>query len=86
MEFHVHTNASLLAMGIMLFHNITRKSDQPIMYVFKLLNKIKQNYSTIQKEYLTMFFYLHKFKHYLLSNMFIFYVDHMAFIYLVNKP
>ncbi len=33
-----------------------------------------------------MVFALHKFKHYLLGNKFIFYVDHMALVYLVNKP
>jgi len=33
-----------------------------------------------------MVFALHKFKHYLLGNKFVFYVDHMALIYLVNKP
>jgi hypothetical protein len=33
-----------------------------------------------------MAFYLHKFKHYLLGNKFVFYVDHMALVYLVNKP
>jgi hypothetical protein len=29
---------------------------------------------------------LHKFKQYLLGNHFSFYVDHMALVYLVNKP
>jgi hypothetical protein len=29
---------------------------------------------------------LHKFKHYLLSNKFVFYVNHMALVYLVKKP
>jgi hypothetical protein len=33
-----------------------------------------------------MVFALHKFRHYLLGNKFVFYVDHMALIYLVNKP
>ncbi len=33
-----------------------------------------------------MVFALHKFKHYLLGNKFIFYVNHMALVYLVNKP
>ncbi len=33
-----------------------------------------------------MVFVLHKFKHYLLGNKFVFYVDHMALVYLVNKP
>ncbi len=46
MEFHVHIDASLLVVGAMLSQNVTRKSDQPIVYAFKLLNRIKQNYST----------------------------------------
>jgi hypothetical protein len=33
-----------------------------------------------------MFFALHKLKHCLLGSKFIFYVDHMALVYLVNKP
>jgi hypothetical protein len=56
------------------------------MYVSKLLNKVKQNYSTIEREALVMVFALHKFKYYLLGNKYIFYVDHMALVYLVNKP
>jgi hypothetical protein len=50
------------------------------------MNKIEQNYNTIAREALTMVFALHKFKHYLLGNKFVFYVDHMALVYLVNKP
>jgi hypothetical protein len=33
-----------------------------------------------------MVFPLHKFKHYLLGNKIVFYVGHMALVYLVNKP
>ncbi len=33
-----------------------------------------------------MVFYLHKFKHYLLGNKFVFDVNHIALVYLVNKP
>jgi len=33
-----------------------------------------------------MVFALHKFRHYLLGSKFVFYVDHMALVYLVNKP
>ncbi len=86
MEFHVHTDASLLTMGAMLSQNITKKSDQPIMYASRLLKKTEQNYNTTQKETLIMVFSLHKFRHYLLGNKFVFYVDHMAQVYLVNKP
>jgi hypothetical protein len=80
MEFHVHTDASLLA------QNLTNKYDQPIIYAFKLLNKAKQNYTTIERKALTMVYVLHKFRHFLLGNKFVFYVEHMALVYLVNKP
>ncbi len=72
MEFHVHTDASLLAIETMFFQNLIRKSDQPMVYAYKLLNRTKQNYSTTQREALVMVFALHKFRHYLLGNKFIF--------------
>jgi hypothetical protein len=65
---------------------LTKKSDQPMVYAFRLLNRVKQNYCTIVKGALIMFFALHKFKHYLLGNKFVFYVNHMALVYLLNKP
>ncbi len=65
MEFHVHTYAFLLAMGAMLFQNVTRKSDQSVVYAFRHLNKVEQYYSTIKRKALVMVFALHKFKHYL---------------------
>jgi hypothetical protein len=39
-----------------------------IVYAYKLLNGIKQNYSTTKWEVSTMGFALHKFRHYLLGN------------------
>jgi len=42
MEFHVQTNASLLAVGAMLAQNPIGKHDQRIVYASKLL-KIKHN-------------------------------------------
>ncbi len=86
MEFHVHTDASLLIIGAMLFQNLTRKSYQPVVYAFKLLNKTKHNYSTTRIKVVAMVFALHKFRHYLWGNKFVFYVNHMALVYLVNKP
>jgi len=53
MEFHVHTNASLLAMGTLLTHNIIGKSDQLLMYVYRLFNDVEQNYSTTKKKNLS---------------------------------
>jgi len=65
---------------------VTRKNDQPVVYACRLLNRVEHNYSATKKDVLTMVFTLHKFKHYLLGNKFVFYVDHMALVYLVNKP
>jgi hypothetical protein len=49
-EFHVHTDAFLLDVGAMLSENLTRKSDQLMVYASRLLNIIEQNYSTTQKK------------------------------------
>ncbi len=56
------------------------------MHASKLLNSIERNYITTKREALAMVYAFHKFKHYLLGNLFVFYVDHMALMYLVNKP
>ncbi len=56
------------------------------MFASWLLNSTERNYITIEREALVMVYALHKFKHYLLDNQFVFYVDHMALMYLVNKP
>jgi hypothetical protein len=56
------------------------------MYVFRLLNSTKRNYTTTKREALAMVYALQIFRHYLLDNWFVFYVDHMALKYLVNKP
>jgi hypothetical protein len=61
-------------------------SDQPVVYGSRFLNKTQHNYNTTKKGALVLVFALHKFKHYLLGNKFVFYVDRMALVYLVNKP
>jgi hypothetical protein len=56
------------------------------MYSSRLLNFIERDYTTTKREALAMVYTLHKFRRYLLNNKFTFYVDHMALVYLVNKP
>jgi hypothetical protein len=56
------------------------------MYASILLNSIERNYIPTKREALNMVYVLHKFKHYLMGNWFALYVDHMAFVHLVNKP
>ncbi len=84
MEFYIHTYASNLV--AMLVQNPTKKCDQPIAYASKFLNNAKKNYTTIKRGALAMDYALHKFRHYLLGNKFVFYIDHMALLYLVKKP
>jgi hypothetical protein len=50
LEFHVHTNASNLTFSDMLAQNPTRKCDQPIVYMFQLLNNAKKNYTTTERK------------------------------------
>jgi len=70
----------------MLAQNPTGKCDQPIAYTFQLLNSVEKNYTTTEREALVMVYALHKYHHYLLGTKFVFYVDHMAFLFLDKKP
>jgi hypothetical protein len=56
------------------------------MYSLILPNFIEIFYITIEKKTLATIYALYKLRHYLLGNRFAFYVDHMALVYLVNKP
>jgi hypothetical protein len=85
-KFHVHIDAYNLAVEVLLAHNLIEKCNQPIAYASQLFNNIEQDYTMIEKEAPAMVYALHKFFHYVLGNEFIFYVDHMALLYLVRKP
>jgi hypothetical protein len=60
--------------------------DLPIYYASKLLNHVERNYTTTKRETLVMIYAMKKFNHYLLANHFIFFVDHQALVYRVNRP
>ena len=60
--------------------------DFPISYASRQLNTAKKNYTTTEREGLGMIYAVKKFRHYLLANKFVFFVDHQALLYLVNKP
>ncbi len=49
------------------------------------MNRVERNYNTTKCEALVMVFTLHKFKHYLLGNKFVFYVDDIVLVYPLNK-
>lgn len=85
-EFHVHCDASNEAIGSVLAQNVHGNIDSPIYYASQLLNSAERNYTTTEREALAMIDFLHKFRHYLLANHFIIYVDHGALLHLVNRP
>ncbi len=85
MKFHVHTNASNFVLGVMLGQNPNNTIDIPIYYASRLMNIVENNYITTKKEALANIHVVKKFKHYLLGNNSIFFVDHHALMYLMNK-
>lgn len=89
LPFHIYCDASAVAVGSILCQLVegpSKGKDHPIAYASRQLNLAEKNYSTTERECLAMVFLAKKFRHYLLSNKVVFYVDHMAIKYLVNKP
>ncbi|PTQ27291.1 hypothetical protein MARPO_0207s0002 [Marchantia polymorpha] len=82
MPFHVFCDASSVAVGSALYE---KRKDLPIAYASRQLNPAERNYSTTERECLAMVFSVKKFRHYLICNPVVFFVDHMAIKYLVNK-
>ena len=62
-----------------------KENDQPVAYASKQLTPAARNYSTTKRKCLAMVFSVKKFRHYLICNPVVFFVDHMAIKYLVNK-
>jgi len=84
-EFHVHIDIFNLAIKVLLAQILAKKHDQLIAYTSWLFNNTEWNYTMTKRETLAMVHALHKFRHHLLGNKFIFCVDHMVFLYLLRK-
>jgi hypothetical protein len=85
-KFHVHVDASSIALGAILVHPGVGYLDHPIAFASIKISKSKQNYKTTEMEGLDMVYALHKFRHYLLGKKFNMFTDHSTLKYLVNKP
>ena len=81
-EFYFHCDASNIAIEAILVQKVNRKIDSPIYYASQLLNQTKKIYSTTEREPLAIVYLVHNFRHYLLVNHFVFYMDHQALLYL----
>ncbi len=85
-EFHVHVDASCIALGAVLTQAGGEYLDHTIAFASKSLSKVENNYSTTECEGLAMVYTLQKFRHYLLGGHFRMHTDHSTLKYLVNKP
>jgi hypothetical protein len=83
--FHVHVDASSIAVGAILAQPGVGELDHPIAFVSKKLSELEQNYNNTEREGLTMVYVLQKFKHYLLGKFFKMFIDNSMLKYLVNK-
>ena len=84
--FHVHVDASSIALGVILAQPGEGGIDHPIAFASRKLSSIERNYTTTEREGLAMVYALQKFWHYLLGSHFKMFTDHSTLKYLVNKP
>lgn len=82
-RFNIFCDANAMAVGSTLCQS---NGDKPVAYASRLLAVAEHNYSTTKREGLAMVFLVKKFHHYFLSNLIVFFVDHMAILFPVNKP
>ena len=74
----IKLDTSQYGLGAVLSHFYPDKSERPIAYASRTLNKHELNYSQIDKERASIIFALKKFSRYLLGNHFILITDNKA--------
>jgi hypothetical protein len=85
-EFHVHVDASSIALGATPTQLGEGDIDHSLAFSSKNLSTAKINYTTTKREGLAMMYALQKFCHYLLGGHFKMFTDQSTLKYLVNKP
>ena len=83
-EFEIMCDASDYAMGAVLGQK-TDKMFRAIYYANKTFNEAQENYSTTEKEMLSMIFAREKFRPYVLGSHVIIHNDHATIKYLMVK-
>ena len=66
LPFHVHVDASSIALGVILAQP-GEGLDHPIAFASKKLSLVECNYTTTEREGLAMVYVLQKIRHYLLG-------------------
>lgn len=84
LPFILTTDASNYALGEVL-SQVIDKTEKPIAFASRTLNKTESNYSTTEKEALAIIWAVTKFKPYLYGNKFTLVTDHKPLIYIKNS-
>jgi len=77
-EFHVHVDASYIALSVVLAQPGEGELDHPIDFASRKLSTVENNYTKTEREGLEIFYSLYKFIHYLLGSHFNMFIDHSA--------
>jgi hypothetical protein len=83
--FHVHVDASVIALGAILAQLGAGDLDHLRAFARRKLSESEHNYNMIEREGIAMVYALQKFRHYLLGKHFNMFTDHSALKYVVNK-
>jgi hypothetical protein len=84
-EFHVHVDAYSIELGVVLAQSRVGDIDHPLSFSSRKLSTTEINYTTNEREGLSMVYALQKFHHYLLGGHFKMFIDHSVLKYLVKK-
>jgi hypothetical protein len=82
----VHVDASSIALGVVLSQLGVGYIYHPLAFASRKISTTNINYTTTEREGLSMVYALQKFLHYLLEGHFKMFTDHSMLKYLVNKP
>jgi hypothetical protein len=83
--FHISTDASNIAIGIVLRQEEDKKH-YTIYFIRNNITPTKLNYIVTEKEFLVVIHAINKFRHYITGCLVILYTDHSPIRYLDNKP
>ena len=83
LPFEVMCDASDLVVGAVLGQRVEGKP-YVVYYASKTLNETQRNYTTMEKELLSVVYALHKFRSYLIGSDIVIFTDHSALKYLLT--
>lgn len=72
-EFHVHIDASIVALDTILAQSWEGNLHHPIYFASHILSQAECNYTTIERKGLAIVYALQKFRHYLVGSHFKFF-------------